>query len=90
MVQIGVNEMGWAHRVQYQDGTLITPDNSSWGTVVVGNQNIQGERLKTQLYDLVTLYTDEYMESCGGNPITSFTIYIEPMENGAYVFYLLY
>ena len=36
------NEMGWAHRVQYQDGTLITPDNSSWGTVVVGNQIYRG------------------------------------------------
>ena len=90
MVQIGVNEMGWRYRTHYNDGRAITPDNSSWSETVIANQNIQGERLKKQLYELMTLFTDEFRESYGGDPITAFSIYVEPLENGAYVFYLLY
>ena len=90
MIQIGMEEMGWRHQTHYDDGTLITPDNSSWSETVVANQNIQRERLKKQLYELITLFTDEFMESYGGNPITEFTVYTEPLGNGSFVFYLLY
>lgn len=90
MAEIGVNEMGWRHQTHYNDGTLVTPDNSSWSETVVANQNIQGERLKKQLYELMTLFTDEFRASYGGAPIREFTVYSEPLENGAYVFYLLY
>lgn len=90
MIQIGVEEMGWRHQTHYNDGTPVTPDNSSWSETVVANQNIQGERLKKQLYELMTLFTDEFRASYGGAPIREFTVYSEPLGNGAYVFYLLY
>ena len=90
MIQIGVEEMGWRHQTHYNDGTPVTPDNSSWSETVVANQNIQGERLKKQLYELMTLFTDEFRASYGGAPIQEFTVYSEPLGNGAYVFYLLY
>lgn len=90
MAEIGVNEMGWRYRTHYNDGRLITLDNSSWSETVVANQNIQGERLKQKLYELMTLFTDEFRASYGGGPITAFSIYAEPRENGAYIFYLLY
>lgn len=90
MAEIGVQEMGWRYRTHYSDGRLVTLDNSSWSETVVANQNIQGVRLKQKLYELMTLFTDEFRANYGGAPITAFSIYAEPRENGAYIFYLLY
>lgn len=90
LIQIGVREMGWEHRTHYQDGELITPNNSSWDGNIVADQNNQGERLKRLLHDYITLYTDEFMKSYGGEPITAFTIYIEHIGGDTYTFYLLH
>lgn len=90
LIQIGVQQMGWKHRTHYQDGELITPNNSSWDGNIVADQNNQGERLKRLLHDYITLYTDEFMASYGGEPITAFTIYIEHIGGDTYTFYLLH
>ena len=85
---IAVGEsMGMRHRTAYKDGTLITPDNSSWELPITANASFSGAVLKRSLHDYVSSY-DEY-ELYGGEPITDFTIYVKQTADG-YEFYFLH
>lgn len=85
---IAVGEsMGMRHRTAYKDGTVITPDNSSWELPITANASFSGAVLKRSLYDYVSSY-DEY-ELYGGEPITDFTIYVKQTADG-YEFYFLH
>lgn len=90
LITIGETNMGWKHRTCYSNGEKVTPDNSSWDGPITIDGSIRGERLKNILYEHVTLYTDELMQSIGGEPIRAFTIYVEPLGNGNYIIYLLH
>lgn len=79
--------MGMRHRTVYKDGTVITPDNSSWELPITANASFSGAVLKRSLYDYVSSY-GEY-ELYGGEPITDFTIYVKEITDG-YEFYFLH
>jgi len=85
---IAVGEsMGMRHRTAYKDGTVITPDNSSWELPITANASFSGAVLKRSLHDYVSSY-DEY-ELYGGEPITDFTIYVKQTADD-YEFYFLH
>ena len=85
---IAVGEsMGMRHRTAYKDGTVITPDNSSWELPITANASFSGAVLKRSLHDYVSSY-NEY-ELYGGEPITDFTIYVKQTADG-YEFYFLH
>ena len=79
--------MGMRHRTVYRDGTVITPDNSSWELPIFANASFSGDALRSSLYDYVTSY-GEY-ELYGSEPITDFTIYVKQAPDG-YEFYFLH
>ncbi len=79
--------MGLRHRTVYRDGTIITPDNSSWELPIFANASFSGNALRRSLYDYVTSY-GEY-ELYGSEPITDFTIYVKQTPDG-YEFYFLH
>ena len=79
--------MGMRHRTVYRDGTVITPDNSSWELPIFANASFSGNVLRRSLYDYVTSY-GEY-ELYGSEPITDFTIYVKQTPDG-YEFYFLH
>mgnify|MGYP004524733573 CR=1 FL=1 len=79
--------MGMRHRTVYRDGTVITPDNSSWELPIFANASFGGNALRRSLYDYVTSY-GEY-ELYGSEPIIDFTIYVKQTPDG-YEFYFLH
>ena len=79
--------MGMRHRTVYRDGTVITPDNSSWELPIFAYASFGGNALRRSLYDYVTSY-GEY-ELYGSEPITDFTIYVKQALDG-YEFYFLH
>lgn len=79
--------MRMRHRTVYRDGTVITPDNSSWELPIFANASFGGNALRRSLYDYVTSY-GEY-ELYGSEPITDFTIYVKQTPDG-YEFYFLH
>lgn len=79
--------MGMRHRTAYRDGTVITPDNSSWELPIFANASFGGNALRRSLYDYVTSY-GEY-ELYGSEAITDFTIYVKQTPDG-YEFYFLH
>jgi outer membrane biosynthesis protein TonB len=86
---IAVGEsMGLTH-ITSDDGTEITPSNSSWATPVTASRSFQGENLKRKLTDYVQSMPS-ILSSYGGATIEYFTIYIEPLDGGSYRIYFLY
>ncbi|MBR6558052.1 MAG: hypothetical protein IKT70_03475 [Clostridia bacterium] len=78
--------MGMTHRTAYKDGTVITPDNSSWELPITANSSFCGEMLKRSLRDYVLSYAEYYLY--GGEPITHFTIYVLPLSDGYEIYFL--
>ena len=78
--------LGFRHRTSYKDGTVVTPDNSSWEIPIVASSSFNGEALKRSLYDYVSSYVG--YEIYGGEPITDFTIYIRPISGGYEIYFL--
>ena len=86
---IAVGEsMGLIH-ITSDDGTEITPSNSSWATPVTASRSFQGENLKRKLMDYVQSMPS-ILSAYGGATIEYFTIYIEPLDGGSYRIYFLY
>lgn len=86
---IAVGEsMGLTH-ITSDDGTEITPSNSSWATPVTASKSFQGENLKRKLTDYVQSM-QSILSAYGGTAIEYFTIYIEPLDGGSYRIYFLY
>ena len=86
---IAVGEsMGLTH-ITSDDGTEITPSNSSWATPVTASRSFQGENLKRKLTDYVQSMPS-ILSAYGGATIEYFTIYIEPLDGGSYRIYFLY
>ena len=86
---IAVGEsMGLTH-ITSDDGTEITPSNSSWATPVTASRSFQGENLKRKLTDYVQSMPS-ILSAYGGAAIEYFTIYIEPLDGGSYRIYFLY
>lgn len=86
---IAVGEsMGLTH-ITSDDGTEITPSNSSWATPVTASRSFQGENLKQKLTDYVQSMPS-ILSAYGGATIEYFTIYIEPLDGGSYRIYFLY
>lgn len=78
--------MGMTHRTAYKDGTVITPDNSSWELPITANSSFCGEMLKRSLRDNVLSYAEYHLY--GGEPITHFTIYVHPLSDGYEIYFL--
>lgn len=78
--------LGFRHRTSYKDGTIVTPDNSSWEMPIVASASFSGEALKRSLYDYVSSYVG--YEIYGGEPITDFTIYIRSISGGYEIYFL--
>ena len=78
--------LGFRHRTSYKDGTIVTPDNSSWEMPIVASSSFSGETLKRSLYDYVSSYVG--YEIYGGEPVTDFTIYIRSIANGYEIYFL--
>lgn len=78
--------LGFRHRTSYKDGTIVTPDNSSWEMPIVASSSFNGEALKRSLYDYVSSYVG--YEIYGGEPVTDFTIYIISVSNGYDIYFL--
>lgn len=78
--------LGFRHRTSYKDGTIVTPDNSSWEMPIVASASFSGEALKHSLYDYVSSYVG--YEIYGGEPVTDFTIYIRPISGGYEIYFL--
>ena len=78
--------LGFRHRTSYKDGTVVTPDSSSWEMPIVASSSFSGEALKRSLYDYVSSYVG--YEIYGGEPITDFTIYIRPISGGYEIYFL--
>ena len=87
LIAIG-ESMGLTHIIS-DDGTEITPSNSSWATPVTASKSFQGENLKRKLTDYVQSMPS-ILSSYGGATIEYFTIYIEPLDGGSYRIYFLY
>jgi len=66
----------------------MTPDNSNWAVPVTASESFQGDALKRSLTDYVSS-TPEIIIQCGGEPITSFCIYIQDNGDGSYTFFYL-
>ena len=78
--------MGMTHRTAYKDGSVITPDNSSWELPITANSSFCGEMLKRSLRDYVLSYAEYHLY--GGEPITHFTIYVHPLSDGYEIYFL--
>ena len=78
--------MGMTHRTAYKDGTVITPDNSSWELPITANSSFCGKLLKRSLRDYVLSYAEYHLY--GGEPITHFTIYVLPLPDGYEIYFL--
>lgn len=78
--------MGMTHRTAYKDGTVITPDNSSWELPITANSSFCGEMLKRSLRDYVLSYAEYHLY--GGEPIAHFTIYVLPLSDGYEIYFL--
>lgn len=78
--------LGFRHRTSYKDGTVVTPDNSSWEMPIVASSSFSSESLKRSLYDYVSSYV-EY-EIYGGEPVADFTIYIRSISGGYEIYFL--
>ena len=87
LIAIG-ESMGLTH-ITSDDGTEITPSNSSWATPVTASKSFQGENLKRKLTDYVQSMPS-ILSAYGGATIEYFTIYIEPLYGGSYRIYFLY
>ena len=87
LITIG-ESMGLTH-ITSDDGTEITPSNSSWATPVTASRSFQGENLKRKLTDYVQSMPS-ILSAYGGATIEYFTIYIEPLDGGSYRIYFLY
>lgn len=86
---IAVGEsMGLTH-ITSDDGTEITPSNSSWATPVTASRSFQGENLKRKLTEYVQSMPS-ILSAYGGAAIEYFTIYVEPLDGGSYRIYFLY
>ena len=78
--------LGFRHRTSYKDGTVVTPDNSSWEIPIVASSSFNGETLKRSLYDYISSYVG--YEIYGGEPVTDFTIYIRSISGGYEIYFL--
>lgn len=87
LIAVG-QSMGLTH-ITSDDGTEITPSNSSWATPVTASRSFQGENLKQKLTDYVQSMPS-ILSAYGGAAIEYFTIYIEPLDGGSYRIYFLY
>lgn len=87
LIAVG-QSMGLTH-ITSDDGTEITPSNSSWATPVTASRSFQGENLKQKLTDYVQSMPS-ILSAYGGAAIKYFTIYIEPLDGGSYRIYFLY
>lgn len=87
LIAVG-QSMGLTH-ITSDDGTEITPSNSSWATPVTASKSFQGENLKRKLTDYVQSMPS-ILSAYGGAAIEYFTIYIEPLDGGSYRIYFLY
>ena len=87
LIAVG-QSMGLTH-ITSDDGTEITPSNSSWATPVTASRSFQGENLKQKLTDYVQSMPS-ILSAYGGVAIEYFTIYIEPLDGGSYRIYFLY
>lgn len=87
LIAIG-ESMGLTH-ITSDDGTEITPSNSSWATPVTASRSFQGENLKRKLTDYVQSMPG-ILSAYGGAAIEYFTIYVEPLDGGSYRIYFLY
>lgn len=87
LIAVG-QSMGLTH-ITNDDGTEITPSNSSWATPVTASKSFQGENLKRKLTDYVQSMPS-ILSAYGGATIEYFTIYIEPLDGGSYRIYFLY
>ncbi len=87
LIAIG-ESMGLTH-ITSDDGTEITPSNSSWATPVTASKSFQGENLKRKLKDYVQSMPS-ILSAYGGATIEYFTIYVEPLDGGSYRIYFLY
>lgn len=80
--------MGLSH-ITADDGRAVTPDTASWATPVTASESFQGANLERKLKDYVQSMPD-IITAYGGDPITLFTIYAEPLGGGSYRIYFLY
>ncbi len=80
--------MGLTHTTT-DDGRAVTPDNASWATPVTASESFQGANLERKLKDYVQSMPG-IITAYGGNAITLFTIYTEPLGGGSYRIYFLY
>ncbi len=80
--------MGLTH-ITTDDGRTVTPDTASWATPVTASESFQGANLERKLKDYVRSMPN-IITAYGGNPITLFTIYIEPLGGSSYRIYFLY
>lgn len=87
LIAVG-QSMGLTH-ITSDDGTEITPSNSSWATPVTASKSFQGENLKRKLTDYVQSMPS-ILSAYGGATIEYFTIYIELLDGGSYRIYFLY
>lgn len=87
LIAVG-QSMGLTH-ITSDDGTEITPSNSSWATPVTASKSFQGENLKRKLTDYVQSMPS-ILSAYGGAAIEYFTIYVEPLDGGSYRVYFLY
>ncbi len=78
--------IGMTHRTAYKDGTVITPDNSSWELPITANSSFCGEMLKRSLRDYVLSYAEYHLY--GGEPVAHFTIYVLPLSDGYEIYFL--
>lgn len=80
--------MGLCH-ITTDDGRTVTPENASWATPVTASESFQGANLERKLKDYVQSMPG-IITAYGGNEITRFTIYAEPLGGGSYRIYFLY
>ncbi len=81
--------IGLQHITVYNDGVVVTPDNSSWTDVQGANARLSGEWLKNRLYEIVLTFNDFHMSSGGSQPLKYFTVYFEQIGD-EYNIYFLY
>lgn len=82
LVTIGL-EMG------LEEDDSLTPDSSSWANPITASENFQGDNLERALKDYVRSMPNLVIVY-GGETISYFNIFIEPMDGGRYQFYFLY
>ena len=68
----------------------LSPNNATWWNPVTASQNNQGSSLRQSLNSYIRFHTLENLYSYGIDQITSFNIYCEARENGAYLIYFLF